>query len=59
VGDPEQPSSCHGAIGGYPNSGEVFQGDVVISSTVGERHIIAGLAHGVRVCTSVVGGGCV
>jgi FKBP-type peptidyl-prolyl cis-trans isomerase len=33
---------------GYLNRGEVFQRAVVISFTVGERNIIAGLSHGVE-----------
>jgi FKBP-type peptidyl-prolyl cis-trans isomerase len=33
---------------GYLNRGEVFQRNVDISFTVGERNIIAGLSHGVE-----------
>ena len=51
IGDgPIAESDCRVTIRytGYLNRGEVFHRDVVISFTVGDRNIIAGLSHGVE-----------
>lgn len=44
-----KPGSCVTVrYTGYLNRGEVFQRDCVVSFTVGDRNIIAGLAHGIE-----------